>query len=261
MRAARQGFSVASPGAAWTVGVAAAGAVGFVAHSLVEAASARRARRLCSSWTKTPTTALTMSSETSTEHGRHQPVSTTPAAPSGMHAWQFFCPCAIQKCDGGKPSGSRTGPDRRAPAVLLMATTVLVGIRAARDQTVCSDYDDRTVVVGASHAGGRSSRRRPNHAAHDRRTEFDRAMGKMSEEDFREMSSVPRPAPRAPSSSWMPAPAIVRLKGPGSPSGRLCREARRCQGARVHATRSCPACSTSNDTDARFCKSCGERRS
>lgn len=81
--------------------------------------------------------------------------------------------------------------------------------------------------------------------------EFDKAMGKVSEADFAEISTrlraralslmadlerapVPRPATRASApASAPPAPAAAT------------------------PARSCAACGTVNDTDARFCKNCG----
>ena len=204
-----------------------------------------------------------MSSETSTEHGRHQPVSTTPAAPSGMHAWQFFvlaglgCATAVTFLARGQ------GLTVVLLLSLLMATTVLVGMAALRAiRPLVSDYDDRTVVVGARTRAALEQEKTTTLRT-IKELEFDRAMGKMSEEDFREMSSRLR-ARAARLIKQLDAGSGYRSQIEKDLARRLGDSVEKhadAKGARVHATRSCPACSTSNDTDARFCKSCGERLS
>lgn len=89
--------------------------------------------------------------------------------------------------------------------------------------------------------------------------EFDRAMGKMSEKDFAEMSARLR-ARAARLMRTLDAGAgyreaiereiaarLERAAGPSAPPRQL-------PGARV-----CAACGTHNDADARFCKGCGGR--
>lgn len=75
--------------------------------------------------------------------------------------------------------------------------------------------------------------------------EFDRAMGKVSEKDFTEMGG--RLRARA-------ARLIRQLDATGSYRDRIEREIERRVG---RVTNACPACGVANDTDARFCKSCG----
>ena len=91
--------------------------------------------------------------------------------------------------------------------------------------------------------------------------EFDRAMGKMSEEDFHEMSVRLR------------ARAARLIKQLDSGSGYRSRieedlakrlggsaSARAQEATPAHQdTHACPKCATANDADARFCKACGER--
>jgi len=75
--------------------------------------------------------------------------------------------------------------------------------------------------------------------------EFDRAMGKVSEKDFTEMSG--RLRARA-------ARIIRQLDAGGNYRERIERELEKRVG---RATNSCPSCQVDNDLDARFCKKCG----
>jgi len=206
-----------------------------------------------------------MSSETSTEHGRHQPASTTPATQPGMQPWQFFvlaglgCATAVTFLARGQ------GITVVLLLSLLMATTVLVGMAALRMiRPLVSDYDDRTAVIGA-----RTRAALEQEKATTLRTikelEFDRAMGKMSEEDYRDMSGRLR-ARAARLIKQLDAGSGYRSQVEKDLARRLGEAGDSKHGAdakagRSHATRNCPKCSTSNDTDARFCKSCGERLS
>jgi hypothetical protein len=75
--------------------------------------------------------------------------------------------------------------------------------------------------------------------------EFDRAMGKMSEKDFIEMSG--RLRARA-------ARIIRQLDAGGSYRERIEKEIEKRIG---RATNACPSCASANDPDAHFCKKCG----
>jgi hypothetical protein len=75
--------------------------------------------------------------------------------------------------------------------------------------------------------------------------EFDRAMGKVSDKDFTEMSG--RLRARA-------ARIIRQLDAGGSYRDRIEKEIAKRIGAVANA---CPSCGVSNDADARFCKKCG----
>jgi hypothetical protein len=75
--------------------------------------------------------------------------------------------------------------------------------------------------------------------------EFDRAMGKMSEKDFTEMSG--RLRARA-------ARIIRQLDANGTYRERIEQEIAKRVGRVVNE---CPSCQAANDLDARFCKKCG----
>ena len=75
--------------------------------------------------------------------------------------------------------------------------------------------------------------------------EFDRAMGKVSEKDFTEMSG--RLRARA-------ARIIRQLDASGTYRERIEKEIEKRVG---RVTNACPSCQSGNDLDARFCKKCG----
>ena len=174
-----------------------------------------------------------------------------------MQPWQFFvlaglgCATALTFLARGQ------GLTVVLLMSLLMGTTVLVGLAALRTiRPLVSDYDDRAVVIGA----------RTRAALEHEKTlalrtikelEFDRAMGKVSEEDFREMSVRLRArAGRlmkqldvgAGYRSQIEQDLVKRLGDVGGATATQPRTARQCA-----------ACSTANEPDARFCKACGEK--
>ena len=201
-----------------------------------------------------------MSSETSTEHDRSQPASASPPVHAGMQPWQFFvlaglgCATAITFLARGQ------GVTAVILLSLLMGTTVLVGLAALRTiRPLVSEYDDRAVVIGA----------RTRAALEQEKTlalrtikelEFDRAMGKVSEEDFREMSARLRTR----------AGRLIKQLDAGSGyrsqiEKDLVKRLDASDGNRpltsksAQAAPACPKCSTTNDSDAKFCKACGEK--
>lgn len=176
-----------------------------------------------------------------------------------MQPWQFFvlaglgCATAITFLARGQ------GVTVVLLMSLLMGTTVLVGLAALRAiRPLVSEYDDRMVVIGA----------RTRAALEQEKTlalrtikelEFDRAMGKVSDEDFREMSARLR-ARAGRLIKQLDAGSGYRSQiekdlhkrlGDASDGPSTARSAQT-----AHA---CPKCSTKNDPDARFCKACGEK--
>jgi hypothetical protein len=141
---------------------------------------------------------------------------------------------------------------------VLMATAAIVGMAALRTiRPLVAAGDDRAAMVG-----GRTRAALEHEKMLALRSikelEFDRAMGKVSEEDFREMST--RLRARA-------ARLIKQLDAGGGYRAQIERDLIKRLGDQGEGPakiahqdhRSCPKCSTSNDADARFCKSCGER--
>ena len=83
--------------------------------------------------------------------------------------------------------------------------------------------------------------------------EFDRAMAKVSDEDFREMSGRLRARAGTADASTRGrrrVPGADRAGSGEAAGGEGCGGRRRCA--------TCASCATANDADAQFCKSCGD---
>src|SRR5215204_4743461 len=126
--------------------------------------------------------ASTMSSETSTKHVR---LKADAASDPGMQPWQFFVLAALGCATAVTFLLRGQGVTAVLLLSLLMATTALVGMAALRTiRPLVSPPEERGVVIGQ-----RTRAALEQEKALALRTikelEFDRAMGKMSEEDFR----------------------------------------------------------------------------
>ena len=223
-----------------------------------------------------------MSSGTSTETVRLKPDTTTvkpsaettsvqPKPDPGLQPWQFFVLAALGCATAVTFVARGQGV---IPVVLLgvlMASTALVGIAALRAvRPLVSPEDDRTSMIG--HRTRAALEREKMLALRSiKELEFDRAMGKLSDADWQEMSGRLRaragrlmrqldadvgyrqqierdlakrlgqaaPGPQDPAH----VPSGVRSADPASPP----------------TLPTCAKCATANDLDARFCKNCGER--
>jgi hypothetical protein len=174
-----------------------------------------------------------MSSETSTE--------TQPFEP-----WQFFTLAGLI----GATIVVFFAKGQTAAAIILLSLTVFaaaaVGFAALR---AVGPLAGLTRTGGASRVASRTrsvlEREKGLALRAIKELEFDRAMGKMSEKDFTEMSG--RLRARA-------ARIIRQLDAGGSYRELIEKELERRVG---RATNSCPSCQSANDPDARFCKKCG----
>ena len=199
-----------------------------------------------------------MSSETSTEHIRPAAEAHANSSQAGMHPWQFFvlaglgCATAITFLVRGQ------GVTVVLLVSVLMATAAIVGMAALRTiRPLVAAGDDRVVMIG-SRTRAALEHEKTLALRSIKELEFDRAMGKVSEEDFREMST--RLRARA-------ARLIKQLDSGSGYRGQIERDLIKRLGdppdgpakAAHQDHRSCPKCATSNDADARFCKACGER--
>jgi hypothetical protein len=184
---------------------------------------------------------------------------TSAAAADGLQPWQFFvlaglgCATAVTFLVRGQ------GGTAVVLVGVLMATTVLVGVAALRTlRPLVSSEDDRVAMIGQrTRAALEREKLLTLRAIKD--LEFDRAMGKLAESDFVEMSGRLRAR----------AGRLMRQLDEGSGyrdqierdlAKRLGERAAKPPAALEHdasAERHCPACSTANDADARFCKACG----
>ena len=201
-------------------------------------------------------------------------VSTKPVrADDGLEPWQFFVLASLI-CATAATVIAR-GQSATAVILLsvLMGTVCLVGIAMLRAlRPLVSSEDDRTVMVGHRTRAALEREKLMTLRA-IKELEFDRAMGKLSDADWQEMSGRLRarasglirqldagagyrdqierdlakrlartPGPKDPAYTRDPA-QVWEADGSGPPvAGNFCTE-----------------CGTKNEADAKFCKNCGHK--
>ena len=193
-----------------------------------------------------------MSSGTSTESVRLKPGET-----STLQPWQFFVLAAL----GCATAATFLARGQGVVAVVLlgalMAATAAVGLAALRTvRPLVDGGDDRTIMIG-ERTRAALEREKMLALRSIKELEFDRAMGKVSDSDFHEMST--RLRTRA-------ARLMRQLDAGAGYRERIERDLAKRLGqvptavaAPATPERACLSCSTLNDGDARFCKSCGNK--
>lgn len=182
--------------------------------------------------------ASTMSSETST---------------NVLQPWQFFVLAALGCATAVTFLVRERGVVSVIMLALIMGATALVGLAVLRVvRPLVSGSDDRSGVIG--HRTRAALEQEKTLALRTiKELEFDRAMGKVSEEDFKEMSV--RLRARA-------GRIIKQLDAGASYRQQIEKDLAKRVGdlgdVRAKST-TCAACSTVNEADARFCKECGAR--
>ena len=204
-----------------------------------------------------------MSSETSTKQVRRKPDTTD----AGLQPWQFFVLAALGCATAMTFITRGQGPTAVILIGVLMAAAALVGWAALRMiRPLVSPDEDRTVTIG--HRTRLALEREKMLSLRSiKELEFDRAMGRLSDEDWREMSSRLRAR----------AARLIRQLDAGSGyreqierdlakrlvDGNARLKPSRSEGeARLRPSRSaervCASCDMGNDADAKFCKGCGQ---
>jgi hypothetical protein len=187
-----------------------------------------------------------MSSETSTEGGVRD---------HGLHPWQFFVLSALGCATAGTFLARGQGVTAIVLVSALMAGAALVGMAALRTfRPLVSAEDDRVVMVG-QRTRAALEREKLLTLKTIKELEFDRAMGKLSDADWQEMSTRLR-ARAARLMRQLDASSGFRDQIERDLAKRLGESSAR--PAKRAADRLCASCSTANDADARFCKSCGQ---
>jgi hypothetical protein len=201
-----------------------------------------------------------MSSATSTNDPRTPNVEPgTPSADAGLQPWQFFVLAALGCATAVTFIARGQGPTAIVLLTILMGTAALIGyatLRAVRP--LVSPEEDRTVMIG-QRTRVALEREKMLALRSIKELEFDRAMGRVSEDDFREMSGRLR-SRAARLMKQLDAGAGYRQQIERELEKRL--EAKKDE-PRAKATGSrpalvCAACETTNDVDAKFCKACGQ---
>jgi len=135
-----------------------------------------------------------MSSETSTSAVRLQPDHTAEGGvrrqpDHGLQSWQFFVLGALGCATAVTFMARGRGVISIILLSVLMAAVALVGIAALRMlRPLVSVEDDRTVVIGRRTRAA-LEREKVLALRTIKELEFDRAMGKLSDEDWKEMST------------------------------------------------------------------------
>ena len=195
-----------------------------------------------------------MSSEISTDHG--------------LQPWQFFVLAALGLATAVTFMVRGQGLIPTIMLSVLMGTTVLVALAALRLlRPLVSGDDDRTPMIG-DRTRAALEREKMLALRAIKELDFDRAMGKLSESDWKEMSGrLRRRATRL--IRQLDAGSGYRAQIERDVAKRLEKIDLRSKGARVDdsrggaatssAERVCTTCATANDPDARFCKNCGQK--
>jgi hypothetical protein len=193
----------------------------------------------------------TMSSGTSTKDALPRPGATDP----GLQPWQFFVLAGLGCATAAVFVARGQGLTVVILLTILMAATGLAGFAALRTvRPLVSAEEERTLMVG-SRTRTALEREKVLALRAIKELEFDRAMGKLSESDWREMSGRLRAR----------ATRLMRqLDAGGGYRDQIERDlAKRLEGmgarAADAAVRTCAGCATANDADARFCKACGRK--
>ena len=199
---------------------------------------------------------------------------------STLRPWHFFALAALFAAT----IGVWLTPDSRPASLILLSLTIGAGALAGLGlyrmlwPLTASDFTEATEMVG-ERTRAAVDREKTLVLRSIKELEFDRAMGKVSEKDFHEMSG--RLRARAINlikqlDFWMPGyhdlierELKARLKQAGDSQPSMVDEPRAASSeSRVQSARddfgdasgsrpTCAECRTSSDPDARFCKSCG----
>jgi len=210
-----------------------------------------------------------MSSETSTDKVRPTPDS--PEAPdAGLQPWQFFVLAALGCATAVTFMARGQGPAAVILLGVMMGAAALVGYAALRTlRPLVSAEEDRTVMVG-QRTRVALEREKLLTLRSIKELEFDRAMGRLSDEDWSEMSGRLR-ARVARLMRQLDAGAGYREQIEKDLARRIEGKTSRLKPSRHDDTavdrqtenrdrsagRACASCETANDPDAKFCKQCG----
>jgi hypothetical protein len=205
--------------------------------------------------------ASTMSSATSTDSVRMKPDTTNESsvrlqADPGLQPWQFFVLASLICATGVTYMVRGQGVTTVLLLSVLMATTAIVGLAVLRTvRPLVTKHEDRTPMIG-DRTRAALEREKMLALRTLKELEFDRSMKKISDEDYREMSTRLR-ARASRIIRQLDAGAGYRTKIEADLAKRL--EKSEPEPKMRAQARTCAACQTANDADAKFCKGCGHR--
>jgi hypothetical protein len=173
----------------------------------------------------------------------------------GLQPWQFFVLAALACATVATYLLRGQGVTVVVLVTVLMAATAAVGLAALRTvRPLVTSHHDRTPMIGARTRSALEREKMLSLRA-IKELEFDRAMGKVSDEDFGEMSARLR-ARAGRLLRQLEASAGYRERVELDLARRLGEKA---TAAAEPSARACAKCSTTNDADAQFCKACGTK--
>lgn len=178
-------------------------------------------------------------------------------ADQGLQPWQFFVLAALICATGATYMVRGQGVSTVLLLSVLMATAAIVGLAVLRTvRPLVTKHEDRTPMIG-DRTRVALEREKMLALRTLKELEFDRSMKKISDEDYREMSTRLR-ARASRIIRQLDAGAGYRTKIEADLAKRL--GERETADAKPRAqTRVCAACQTANDADAKFCKGCGQK--
>ena len=181
---------------------------------------------------------------------------TTPTTDQGLQSWQFFVLAALGCATAATFLARGQGFLPILMVAVLMAATALVGVAVLRSvRPLVSEHEDRTTMVG-QRTRAALEREKMLALRAIKELEFDRAMGKLSESDWQEMSGRLRTR-AARLMRQLDAGAGYREQVEKDLAKRLGSAAT--AEAEAAVARFCAACGTPRDADAKFCKHCGTK--
>jgi hypothetical protein len=184
-------------------------------------------------------------------------MSSATSTDAGLQPWQFFVLAALICATGVTYMVRGQGVSTVLLLSVLMATTAIVGLAVLRTvRPLVTKHEDRTPMIG-DRTRAALEREKMLALRTLKELEFDRSMKKISDDDYREMSSRLR-ARASRIIKQLDAGAGVRAKIEADLAKRL--GEREAVEAKPRAqVRMCAACQTGNDADAKFCKNCGQK--
>jgi hypothetical protein len=185
---------------------------------------------------------------------------------NGLQPWQFFVLAALGCATAATFIARGQGVTSVVLLAILMATAALVGLATLRAvRPLVTTEEDRTAMIG--HRTRVALEREKMLALRSiKELEFDRAMGKLSDADWKEMSGRLRArAGRlmrqldagAGYREQIERELAKRLNEKPGPKDAAHDQSEGTRRAGAVDPPICAECSTVNDADARFCKSCG----
>jgi hypothetical protein len=192
-----------------------------------------------------------------TEGGNRVRAHGTEDGDAGLQPWQFFVLAALGCATAVTFMARGQGPMAVVLLGVLMGTAALVGYAALRTlRPLVSPEEDRTVMVGQRTCVA-LEREKLLTLRSIKELEFDRAMGRLSDEDWNEMSGRLR-ARVARLMRQLDAGAGYRDQIEKDLAKRIVDKAVPSAEPSPSRERACASCDTVNDTDAKFCKACGQ---